>query len=1011
MLAQPTENQFTQYTIKDGLLEGSVEQIIQDKPGFLWLACGSGILRFDGFSFKKFIYDQDDSNSIREGVINHIFIDGKSRLWAIGANFIYLYHPDSQYFEHFCIGNINNDRFTKICAEENEDLIIAGNKSLYRFNTVQKRLSLFEHNGLPKMICYDYVKDNDNIEWIATENGLIKYDRTKKQIKYLDSALYTKNKVLAPSSILLLGNGQLATRYLSKLLLVDRENDKVTQFDLSKNQNSHISALKNQSFNYNNIQCVYKLNDSVIVSSINGGLSFFNYRNNTFSYWEPEEGYNRSLRERDNEIYSVLKDREGIFWIGGADLKKLDYRQYQVKKIILDSADSKQGHFNSLFDLYHYTDGNFLLGGVFALGYFDLATGKLEKKLNDKKTNDYIHESKKWGFDEDETGRIWCHSDHSLYTFDVNNHKMGVLKKIEVPESANTGFIICEIKSDHKGHLLLATTEGLIIKDTSGKTIKTFYPDSKPPSQISNKIATTVFIDHNGCIWVGTLRGLNKIEKDRITVKQYKQDKNNSYLPDWKINGIVEDKKGIIWFATSHFGIGRLDPISDSVKFFGIKEGLPTTWFQTLRIDDDDNLWAKSTLGILKLNTQTLQSELYTEEEGFPFPQDIFNIFYSKINNKLYLLTRYALFEVNAHKSNDANANPDPVAYITGLTVFDKEIQIPLNEELKLNYKNNFINIQFTCLQFHNNNQIRYAYKMEGVDNNWVYPNFKRSAYYTDLSPGHYCFLVKAQTPEGHWSNTVTKLYITILPPFWEKWWFYVLEALVVSVIVVWVTKLYASKKLTKQKIQFEKQRAVADERGRIASDMHDELGSGLTSIRLLSEVASLKATDNNPVKPEIKKILKSAVLLSENLREVIWTMNNKFDKLEDFIIFIRAYSVEYFDNTDIRFEFNRPAVVPELIIHGQFRRNIFLCVKEACHNILKHSGATYASITIDIGNQILTIIIKDNGVGLNSEKQNQFGNGLNIMRGRLEKLGSDLDISTDDGTSLTFKIDLQNGF
>jgi len=203
----------------------------------------------------------------------------------------------------------------------------------------------------------------------------------------------------------------------------------------------------------------------------------------------------------------------------------------------------------------------------------------------------------------------------------------------------------------------------------------------------------------------------------------------------------------------------------------------------------------------------------------------------------------------------------------------------------------------------------------------------------------------------------------------------------------------------------FENQRAVSLERMRIAFDMHDDLGAGLTSIRLLSEVANLKTDNASPAKRDIEKIVKSAENLSQNLREIIWTMKNQFHKLEDFIIYIRTYTVEFFDTTAINFQFNKPAIIPEMPISGELRRNLFLCIKEALNNIVKHSQATEAKLLIDVANKVIFIEINDNGKGIDSTRINKFGNGLKSIKDRLTKCGSELKIEINNGTTLKFEI------
>ena len=205
--------------------------------------------------------------------------------------------------------------------------------------------------------------------------------------------------------------------------------------------------------------------------------------------------------------------------------------------------------------------------------------------------------------------------------------------------------------------------------------------------------------------------------------------------------------------------------------------------------------------------------------------------------------------------------------------------------------------------------------------------------------------------------------------------------------------------------MELEKAQAISMERNRIASDMHDELGSGLTSIRLLSQIVQRKTGTDTPARQEIEKIERNAAYLSENLREIIWTMNSQNNTLNNFIIYTRVYAVQFFDDSDIHFQFHTIFDIPELSMSGDLRRNLFLCIKEALHNILKHSKATEASINFTISGNILITEISDNGIGIPDNKENFYGMGMKTMKERLRKFDSELLIVNKNGTTLKFKV------
>lgn len=214
--------------------------------------------------------------------------------------------------------------------------------------------------------------------------------------------------------------------------------------------------------------------------------------------------------------------------------------------------------------------------------------------------------------------------------------------------------------------------------------------------------------------------------------------------------------------------------------------------------------------------------------------------------------------------------------------------------------------------------------------------------------------------------------------------------------------------KLETERKEMEKQVAVLaakqDERNRISVDMHDELGSGVTAIRLMSEIVKSKMKDQTL--PEIEKISNSANELLTKMNTIIWTMTSSNDSLENLIAYIRSYAVEFFENTAIDCYFTMPATLPQREVSGEKRRNIFLSVKESLNNVVKHSQSSVVKINVEVSER-LTIEIQDDGVGINLEKLRKFGNGLNNMRKRMASIEGEFKIENWKGTRTTFYLQL----
>ncbi len=198
--------------------------------------------------------------------------------------------------------------------------------------------------------------------------------------------------------------------------------------------------------------------------------------------------------------------------------------------------------------------------------------------------------------------------------------------------------------------------------------------------------------------------------------------------------------------------------------------------------------------------------------------------------------------------------------------------------------------------------------------------------------------------------------------------------------------------------------RAQQEERERISADMHDELGSGMTAIRLMSEIARNKMKENTPV--ELDRISQSADDVLNKMNAIIWSMNSRNDTLDNLLLYIRTYALEYFENTPIRCTVHCPEQIPAVELTGEKRRNIFLCVKESLNNVLKHSGAANVSIDVLINGELL-IRISDDGKGIDPDHIRPFGNGLKNITHRMDSIGGRFTIENKDGTVTTLRLPL----
>jgi signal transduction histidine kinase len=360
-------------------------------------------------------------------------------------------------------------------------------------------------------------------------------------------------------------------------------------------------------------------------------------------------------------------------------------------------------------------------------------------------------------------------------------------------------------------------------------------------------------------------------------------------------------------------------------------------------------------------------------------------------------------------KSRSENEKKSPPLIISFLKSPDS-LYYSVNEPVRLTHRQNNITISFAALDFTQPYNNKYLWKLEPVESKWIYGLGKHEVNYAGLPPGHYTFKIKATGADGVWNEKETSLSFIITAPWWRSGWAIVALVVIGIGILTGILRLYYYRKfkrqLEKQRVLLEKQQAVEKERTRIATDIHDDLGSGLSRIRYLGEIVKLKSTQQQNFLPDIEKIAVFSDEMVDKMNEIVWALNEKNDSLESIISYIRSFAVEYLSNNNIDCKVMSPDQVPVRIVKGETRRNIFLSVKECLHNIVKHAGATEANIQITVTDK-LVIRIHDNGKGIDWENRRPFSNGIQNINKRMKEAGGAVEFKNEAGTSVVLAIPL----
>lgn len=331
----------------------------------------------------------------------------------------------------------------------------------------------------------------------------------------------------------------------------------------------------------------------------------------------------------------------------------------------------------------------------------------------------------------------------------------------------------------------------------------------------------------------------------------------------------------------------------------------------------------------------------------------------------------------------------------------------PWQTRNRFNYTSNNFRFSVSCPTFLDNRNISFSFVLTSRGHTWQQTGASAEYEINNLAPGNYHLQVTVNYPGRIYPAETISYDFTITPPVWQRWWFILGVALIIIIGVWLLVRSYLRRRLEKQRAAFEQQQAVERERTRIATDIHDDFGAGLSRIKFISEKLLLQHRGDSTVQPGLEKISGYSDEMAGKMDEIVWALNQRFDTLGDLVSFCRSYASEYLEPYNIQLEFEE--VVSEYSLKGEIRRNLFLVIKESLHNMVKHSGADKAAIFFRVENSLLHIRVSDNGRGVNFEHIRQFANGLENMKKRVQEIGGTIVFKNEPGLVIDISVPLDN--
>lgn len=972
---------FQHINVEDGLSQSSVNNIFQDAHGFIWFATGDGLNRYDGKDFISYKSRMNDTtSSMKDRNINSfLFEDRYNRIWfSSDAGISYLDIKKHR-------TKVVLDKYSAACSGvllgiSNDTLWLAvPTRGVYAIDlpTLTTHVYLFTdklHLSHETGAIYSGVVQKNGI-WICDQGGLLYFDRVTKK----DTRKFAKRDL---NYVMLLKNGKLLISASNGIYQYNTAND-IVQFTAITGSDGKPLAWDRSIEDY--------ATGIVYVGEHTGGhICKLNTDNlsHEITYLQ-SSSVNTLFIDRSRNLW-IGTDGNGVFKL---DIKKPKFYSLTVKEI--DNEASENGYM--VKSIYRDANGKIWMGVVNrGLVIYDPVTKKIEDL---HATNDpavLISTIKK-----DSSGSVLVAAGEKIIWFDEMTHKITNSIAITYPFSLSPlPSVIYSVLEWKKGHYMIGTniTFSTLWRDGNKFNIRAFGDDSLISHWYYN-----ISDAGNGNMYLGLRDGFVKMRM--LTDTTYELLDNG--FRNMPIRHFYKSTTTpIVWIASEQ-GLIAYNEQTHKHKVFDERTGLSNSFVYSILAQDDSTLWISTNKGIHKIkvhyNGDAIPQASFT---GFTVNDGLQS---NEFNTGAYLKdkdgTMYfgGIAGINWFHPRDIEINPfkaipaisaiyvNDSMYAGDTTIFIHSLELP--------YTKNTISFDLRALEFTQPGQNTLAYLLDGVDKDWVYTT-NNKVRYSALPAGTYTFRLKASNNDGVWNNEPLLLTITIQPPYWQTWWFRSLIIAGIISISYLVVRYYIRLRIKERTLELEKQQALYMERLRISKDVHDDLGSGLSKISLIADIAQKKTAGDLRLGNDIRNISAVSKELVENMRDLIWVLNPENTTLEQLVSRLREYCADYLENIPVDLQLDFPAHVPDLRINREVQRNIFLTVKEAINNCIKHADACEIKVRLTLNNGALSIAITDNGNGFDSAHLKGSGNGLRNMRQRIESIGGSFTLSSSPGNS-----------
>lgn len=997
---------FNRITVDDGLSQTTVQYLFQDSKGYMWIGTVDGLNRYNGHEFEIYKYKEGHGKSISDNYISAINEDEDGYIWVGTSGGLNRINTEKNEIREYYSGidgcNLSDNNITEILIDSNKAIYIATENGLNLYDKENDNfIRLYEEeagtNKLTSQVIYSIDEDESGNLWVGTTDGLNKVNRETNEITnyYSDGS---RNSISDNFIFDIYADDEKNLWIGTYSGGLNKLNIETNEIEYYKNNPSDENSIASDSINF-----IYKDNNNTIWVATSKGLSRLEDNDNKFINYKSKIYDPQSLVS--NNVLCLTEDKSGSIWVGtygGISIFNNENTFENYKKDYLDSNSLSD---NMIAGIYKDKDGLIWVGTVQdGINVIDREENIITKYRSSSYDNSISDDNIRdiTGIDNE----IWIATSNGLTKYDKNTNKFtNYLSENKEKYENDNSLVSNDVRSlyiDKDGDLWIATANGVCTFDR--KSNFKSYRDLLLDNGVVKTMFSGIAQDKDGYIWIGSSLegGLIRINKDTNEVKAYKNEIDNENTISYNVvKSIAVDENNTVWVGTKN-GLNKFNREDETFTRYYESDGLSNNFIYGILVDDNGNLWISTNYGISKFNVEEDKFINYDVTDGLQGNEFNGFSYHKAYDGEMFFGGINGLTAFYPDKLKEKDFIPKVVI---GSAYTDKTELLGL-DKINLKYKNNSIHFNFFLPDYRNVKKTKYAYKLEGLENDWILADNRNYANYTNLEGGKYTFKVIARNSTGEWSEPTSITFTVGVKP-WKSPFAYMIYSFLLFIIIyiIWnrvkiLDSLVAqrsnelNKKFKENEILYNKLIQNEKYKNNYFINLSHELRTPLNVIISVQQLIT-KLNEDKKVIPR-DKLYYYMEAIRKNSNRLLKLINNIIDtsKIES-----GSYKLE-FENHNIVYLVEEVALSMknyieakgiELIIDPEIEEKniecdeseIEKCIVNLIGNAVKftESGGRIEVRVSDLGDSV-KISVKDTGVGIDKSYHeaifDRFGQAYN---------------------------------